>query len=65
MQAAGILQDEGDSGRPPPLLVVGEDAVPPAEVEVAIDTVPLDDNAVILDDGHLCELISPAKFLSA
>ncbi|XP_065296043.1 streptococcal hemagglutinin-like isoform X1 [Dermacentor albipictus] len=53
MQAAGILQDEGDSGRPPPLLVVGEDAVPPAEVEVAIDTVPLDDNAVILDDGHL------------
>lgn len=53
MQAAGILQAEGDSGRPPPLLVVGEDAVPPAEVEVAIDTVPLDDNAVILDDGQL------------
>lgn len=53
MQAAGILQGEGDSGQPPPLLVIGEDAVPPAEVEVAIDTVPVDDNAVILDDGQL------------
>ncbi|KAL1443963.1 hypothetical protein MTO96_030121 [Rhipicephalus appendiculatus] len=37
----------------PPLLVIGEDAVPPAEVEVAIDAVPVDDNAVILDDGQL------------
>lgn len=53
MHAAGILQGEGDSGQPPPLLVIGEDAVPPAEVEVAIDAVPVDDNAVILDDGQL------------
>lgn len=53
MHAAGILQGEGGSGQPPPLLVIGEDAVPPAEVEVAIDTVPVDDNAVILDDGQL------------
>ncbi|KAH8009090.1 hypothetical protein HPB51_010280 [Rhipicephalus microplus] len=53
MHAAGIFQGEGGSGQPPPLLVIGEDAVPPAEVEVAIDTVPVDDNAVILDDGQL------------
>lgn len=65
MQAAGILQDqeEGRGGggesssrgdqQPPPLLVVGEEeAVPSAEVEVAVDTVPLDDNAVLLDDAH-------------
>ncbi|XP_077555412.1 uncharacterized protein LOC144169878 isoform X2 [Haemaphysalis longicornis] len=67
MQAAGILQGQQEGGRgggregdgrgsqqppTPPLLVVGEEAVPSAEVEVAVDTVPLDDNAVLLGDGH-------------